>query len=451
MKFTRKGYGQLRRADDTVVSQHTVPEEAYERASAEPPGVYTWHPARIEIEVPAVPAPVPAPVPEPVPAPAPVPTPVPAPAPAPVGGLLQKADLVYLGAFRVPQGTSDLNTFDYGGTALGLGASGLFMTGHDWHQFSAEISIPTPAKGSTLSSLPRATLIQPFGDPTEGKLGQINPNDPNSKKIGGHLVYNGNLYVTGWSYYDGSGTQNASHFRRPLNLSSSGQVVGPVRVGSQYPGFVHGYMTLIPPEWRASFGGPALTGHGGAAIDSLQSAGPAASVFDPEKIGTVNPVPATPVVGYPLANSLAGKGGAQTGGGNAWWGSSSQVRGVVFPDGTRSVLFFGRHGSGAYCYGTGGTSGQCYDPADGSKGTHNYPYHHQVWAYDANDLLAVKAGTKLEHEILPYAVWTLDLPFASANSSHEIGGAAYDPATRRIYVAQRYADGTAPVVAVFQV
>lgn len=32
MKFTRKGYGQLRRADDTVVSQHTVPEEAYERA-----------------------------------------------------------------------------------------------------------------------------------------------------------------------------------------------------------------------------------------------------------------------------------------------------------------------------------------------------------------------------------------------------------------------------------
>ena len=42
MKFTRKGYGQLRRADDTVVSQHTVPEEAYERASAEPPGVYTW-------------------------------------------------------------------------------------------------------------------------------------------------------------------------------------------------------------------------------------------------------------------------------------------------------------------------------------------------------------------------------------------------------------------------
>ena len=90
MKFTRKGYGQLRRADDTVVSQHTVPEEAYERASAEPPGVYTWYPARIEIEVPAAPAPVPAPVPAPAPAPvpAPVPAPAPSPAPAPAGRLL---------------------------------------------------------------------------------------------------------------------------------------------------------------------------------------------------------------------------------------------------------------------------------------------------------------------------------------------------------------------------
>lgn len=58
MKFTRKGYGQLRRADDTFVSQHTVAEEAYERASREGPGVYTWHPARIEIEVPAAAAPV---------------------------------------------------------------------------------------------------------------------------------------------------------------------------------------------------------------------------------------------------------------------------------------------------------------------------------------------------------------------------------------------------------
>lgn len=54
MKFTRKGYGQLRRADDTVVSQHTVAEEAYERAAKEGGGVYIYYPPRIEIDVPVV-------------------------------------------------------------------------------------------------------------------------------------------------------------------------------------------------------------------------------------------------------------------------------------------------------------------------------------------------------------------------------------------------------------
>lgn len=81
MKFTRKGYGQLRRADDTVVSQHIVAEEAYERAATEGGGVYTYYPPRIEIDVPVVDDSNLHPVPEPEPAPAPVPTPAPAPSP----------------------------------------------------------------------------------------------------------------------------------------------------------------------------------------------------------------------------------------------------------------------------------------------------------------------------------------------------------------------------------
>lgn len=54
MKFTRKGYGQLRRADGSVVSQHTVAEEAYERAAREGGGKYTYHPPVIEIDIPVV-------------------------------------------------------------------------------------------------------------------------------------------------------------------------------------------------------------------------------------------------------------------------------------------------------------------------------------------------------------------------------------------------------------
>lgn len=50
--FTRKGYGRLLRSDGSLVSQHIVAEEAYERAAKEGAGVYRWVPAQIEIQVP---------------------------------------------------------------------------------------------------------------------------------------------------------------------------------------------------------------------------------------------------------------------------------------------------------------------------------------------------------------------------------------------------------------
>ena len=122
------------------------------------------------------------------------------------------------------------------------------------------------------------------------------------------------------------------------------------------------------------------------------------------------------------------------------------MTGVVFPDGTRSVLFFGRHGLGPFCYGTGE---KCHDPYDGSQGTHGYPYAYRVWAYDAVDLAAAKNGEKQPWDIKPYAVWNLDLPFASG--SGHLNGAAYDPVTGQIFVSQAFGDGTKPLIHVFTV
>lgn len=375
--------------------------------------------------------------------------------------LLQQSNLVYLGAFRVPQGNGNA-TFGYGGTALTFNPAhdSLYMVGHDWYQQSAEISIPALVNSTNIANLNTATLLQPFSDATEGKLKQINPGDPNPQKIGGQLVYAGRLIVSGYSYYDGSGTQSSSHFARPLNLSTTGQVQGPLKVGSLYSGFVSAYMTPVPSEWQAALGGPALTGNCCISIISTQSSGPAASVFDPAQLGSVNPVPATPLVGYPYTHQLGPGLSVQ----NDYFNMATQITGVVFPEGTRSVLFFGRQGTGPYCYGPGvsdqslagqpadgGVDKYCYDPSNSSKGDHAYPYVYQVWAYDANDLLAVKQGSKQQYEIQPYAVWAFKLPFETDNQ-HQLGGAAYDPATNRIYLSQRCADGNcAPVIQVFQV
>ena len=366
--------------------------------------------------------------------------------------LLRKEDLEYVGAFRVPRGEGEAKTFEYGGTALGFNPerNSLFMTGHDWHQLSAEISIPALVNSTSLSSLNVASLLQPFADPTEGRRNAINPGDPNGQKVGGHLVYGGKLYLGVYSYYDAGYSQRASHFARPVSLSTTGQVQGPARVGggSISPRWVGGYMGTIPAQWQPLFGGPVLTGIAGIPIASAGSVGPAAAVFDPARLGTASPVPAALVLGYPLEFSLAGRTGhSADGGANPVWNLTSEVRGVVFPEGTRSVLFFGRHGIGPYCYGDGAA---CKDPADPYKGTHAYPYVYQVWAYDANDLVAVRKRRKAPEQVRPYAIWTFNLPF-EGGGGHLIGGAAWDPATRRIYLSQRYADGAAPVVHAFRV
>lgn len=348
--------------------------------------------------------------------------------------LLQQGDLVYQGAFRLPQGSADENSLAYGGTGLGFNPANnsLFMVGHDHAQKSAELKIPALTNTSDVSKMATATFIQNLTDATEGKLDSINPSDPNDQKIGGHLVYNGKLYITGWSFYDGNGSQKASHFVRPLSLSTKGQVLGPYKVGSNYPGYVSGYMTQIPEEWRSLLGGPALTGNCCLSITSLQSNGPAVSVFDPAKLDSGSTT-AVDLVGYPLGQELGS--GYDTK--NNLFNLATKIKGVVFPNGTRSVLFFGRQGTGAYCYGDGGP---CGDPSDMYKGPHAYPYVYQVWAYDANDLLAVKQGSKTRSQIKPYAVWNYNLPTESRQSTHLVGGAAYDAANQLIYVSQECAD-----------
>ena len=135
---------------------------------------------------------------------------------------------------------------------------------------------------------------------------------------------------------------------------------------------------------------------------------------------------------------------------------------MVFPVGSRSVLFFGRRGLGPFCYGPGtidlslvgqpadgGADKYCYDPTSDSKGTHSYPYAATVWAYDAQDLAASRAGLKLPWDVTPYAVWDLDLPYS--NEGHFVAGATYDAATGRIFVSQAFGENSLPVIHVFHV
>jgi hypothetical protein len=386
-------------------------------------------------------------------------TTMPDPGPPPSGlPLLGPSDLVYQGAFLLPQSGIDRTSFSYGGTALAYNPAhnSLFAVGHDWYQLSAEVSIPAPVDSSNLDDLSRATFLQPLTDATNGKIDQTGGTN---NKIGGQLVYQGHLYGSVYVYYDAAGTQVVSHWSRPSTSLTLGTASGLYQVGDAGAGMVSGYMAAVPPAWRSFLGGPALTGNCCIPIISRTSFGPAVSTFDPAALGSAKSVPDTPLVGYPADHPTLGNWG------DSWdpalgilWDGATTVRGVVFPAGSRSVLFFGTQGIGPFCYGEGtddpsldgrptpdGTT-YCYDPDNASKGTHGYPYVAEVWAYDAMDLLAVRKGEKQPWDVTPYATWSIDLPFGSG----QIGGAAYDPANGLVYLSQQYGDGADPVIHVFK-
>ena len=190
-------------------------------------------------------------------------------------------------------------------------------------------------------------------------------------------------------------------------------------------------MTHIPPEWQTSFGGPAITGNCCLSIISRTSYGPAASVFDPANVGQQSPVPATPLVHYTSSDPLAAWNAT-----SPYFNGTTKIKGVVFPKDSRSLLFFGIHGTGTFCY---GEASECNDPVKSSKGNHAYPYVNQVWAYDALDLLKVKNGEKSPWEVTPYQIWQIPLPF-QAETSRAIG-ATYDPSTQRIFISHNRGGG----------
>ena len=386
----------------------------------------------------------------------------------PPGGtepLVQASNLVYQGSFRVPGGIHSGGKadagFEYGGGVIAFNPArdSLYMLGHTWDQFVGEISVPVAIKGS-VSSLTTAALLQPLSDPTEGLLPSINPNDPNDKRIGGLLPYQGKLYVAGYSYYDGGMTQVLSHFVTGQDLSVKGDVKGPYQVGTVGAGFVGGYFGLIPPQWEATLGGPVLNGQCCLAIVGRTSSGPASFAIDPTQLGIVNPLPAAPLDYYPQAHPLSSWSSTST-----LFNGTTHMGGVVMATGTRSVLFFGRIGVGAFCYGAGttiqsldgtltadGVTHYCYDPLDSGKGTHGYPYIYQVWAYDANDMAKVRSGQLQPWDVRPYATWQLNLPYGTFGSAFYLG-AAYDAVTGRIFLSQTQsgADGTRPIVHVFKI
>lgn len=390
--------------------------------------------------------------------------------------LVQPAgSLTYLGSFKVPDtdGIDWHEPHQFTWTSIGVAGSAgpgrLFFGCHAQSPATLGI-VEIPPIGGVAKVITGCTPM-----PNPGALGD----DPSGRYVGGAMVHNGRTVVDGYIYYDGAGGQRKTHWFGP----SLGAMQGPALVqaqnvrlplpsgGTAYPpaGMIAGWMGPIPGPWQPLLGGPAFTGQGAIAITSRSSYGPAFSVFDPAALGTADPVPATMLIGYPDAHRTLGEWGPS---GGAWRGpkitpyysGADSLAGMFWVPGTRSVVSIGRHGTGLpemlgdNCYGPGtndpakiGTldaAGNhfCFDPSNGNKGPHSYRYQDQAMAFDALDLLEVKAGTKKPWDVKPHAVWKFGAGTPLDKPGINITGMAFDPSTNRLYLSTGWT-----TVEVFQV
>lgn len=367
--------------------------------------------------------------------------------------LIQFGDLSYLGAFRLPDQMVNGDGFAIGGHPLAFNPSrnSLFVASRAGRL--AEVAIPSLVSSNDILQLPFATLLQGFYESTEGTLAQVSATDAS---VSGLLVMGDRLYGSASIYYDANNIQRVSHYSRSTTLSQPG-VSGMRQVWEdQKSGFVSGFMATVPNEWQAALGGPAITGQCCIPIAWRTSWGPSAFAFNPADINSLAKVPATPLLYYPQEHPTLGRWDKS----DPIYGGTTQIMGVAILAGSRTALFFGRNGTGTWCYGNGtsnqslvGTTGPdgaiyCYDPTSTAKAQHAYPYNYQIWAYDLNDFAAVRAGAKQPWEVRPYGVWPFGLPFPE--SQVEIGGVGYDASRQILYVSQMYADkdgyGYRPIV-----
>ncbi|MFO0813505.1 MAG: hypothetical protein U0796_09815 [Gemmatales bacterium] len=364
--------------------------------------------------------------------------------------LVNKTNLQYVGAFRVPPYYDNIDEFSYGGTAIAFNPTNnsLFLVGH--YQAVTEISIPsTIVNSSNLGSLTTASMLQPWSQVLQRLPNQLT-GASDGAPIGGLIVNDGKLIGTQYAYYSGAPSQITSHFViDSLNLDTA-NIRGLYQVGN-LSRTVAGFMTPVPAEWQSVLGAPFLTGQADIPIISTTSSGPAAFGFDPNQLTgpETNIIPATPYLYYPVGMPL----GAYVGPANPLQSGTTSINGMVFVPGSRSVLFFGKTGTNYTGYGDDFEWG---DINDFGKGPHslNGEYTYQVWAYDVNDFVAVKLGLKQPWELQPYNTWNFDFPISGGNK--QIGGVAFDPSSGRIYISSMNQDrevpySSLPLVQVFQI
>lgn len=397
-------------------------------------------------------------------------------------GLLSDDDFTYLGSFRLPEDIpGHKSRFAYGGYAMAFNPDGdpngandgfpgsLYISGHDYFEYVAEVSIPVPKDQRPIGvlGLNTATFIQPFEDITQGMLNSVDGG--NGTRLDG-LAYlgpqenqtSGKLYWTVRTYYNVDGSSDLSHGASDLDFTHP-NAKGLWRLADFHSSMTSGYIFPVPQYFaNAYLGGKRLiSGLFTQQGVSASSQGPAFFAYAPWKDAVDGILPsagavldAIALVYYPYDNSQYVQGDASS------TEKLSNFPDFQIPDGWESAAWvYTQDAHAVVVVGSRAMSPTYYGPprpGDCSTYTGYYgtPYEPRLVFYDPADLAKVAQGQKEPDEVIPYLEWNPE-EYMVDHCVWALMGSVYDDKNQLLYLldynADTYDDEPKPLIYVFKI
>lgn len=383
--------------------------------------------------------------------------------------LLQPDDLEYLGAFRLPADPEGMG-WEWGGSAMTYYPGGdingpddnmpgsIFGTGHEWHQYISEISIPVPVISSNknVEDLNTATTLQDFND-IRGDLFEI----MEMPRVGlEYLAAQGDqstdkLYFC-WAPHLAEGETDPSHGWSDIDISDP-QMAGAWRIGTCTNYITSDYIFSIPQAWADVYSPGMYLATGRFRDGGQGSLGPSLIAFGPWNHG--NPpfdgtsLDALPLLLYDSVYQEDPAGMENYHHSDEWSGGAWLTAGEK-----AAVIFVGTKGLGECWYGC--SDGTVWEPPypedcpDHDRGWWSTSFEGQIIFYSPADLAAVAQQEKNNWEPQPYATLNIDeylYHVSSTRQKSHLGAASFDHERGLLYVFEVLADEDRPLIHVWVV
>jgi len=384
--------------------------------------------------------------------------------------LIRPDDLVYMGAFRLPDspGTPENVGWEWSiwtsaaayypegdpdGPDDGFPGS-IFAVGHDQTQYVSEVSIPVPviSPDKNLDELNTARTLQSFADIRGGLFDEME-----MPRVG--LAYlppqgaqtTGKLYFA-WAPHLDEGATNPSHGWCELTLSDP-RSAGAWRIGDYWNYVTGDYLFDIPRSWADTYASGRYLATGRFRDGGQGAQGPSLFAVAPWEEG--NPpaagstLPATPLLLYTAVTDEEQHRVEDYHHSDEWNGAAWLTAGN-----RSAVIFVGTKGTGDCWYGCADGTDTPPWPDDCDRGWWSTGFVGRMIFYDPADLAAVAQGNMESWRPQPYATMDIDdylYHITSGQQKYHVGAMTFDRERGLLYLFEPFGDGDKPLVHVWSV